>query len=522
MYSEQNHSPIPVPQESLPQGATPPVGSVADTAYAWLSLLFAFLFCQFTPVAQRPLGGFLLIVALFITGFIVMRAKKQKMTPICVLSAVSALIIGSSLLLTNAVFLMKWALAYCLAAYCYFLYAAFGNRVEKGFSDYVYIDFIKALFLLPFCSLGAIFTAFANRSTRKASWLLLKVVIGIGIAVIPTSIVLVLLSYDSGFMDILRDIFSFDFSNVVRTFRSLFLTLPLAMYGFGLYASSEKKTLHDKMSADACRRGLDKVKILPQLTAVIAVLPLLFLYVVFFISQWKYYVSGFTGVLPDNFSYAQYARRGFFELCAVAVINLLLITAIVFFIKRRNGRATFVSKMVATLFCLCTLVLISTAVAKLVMYIDYYGLTQKRIYALWLIVLIGIVFLLIAIGQYLPKLKTVAVCLTVSVVLFAGLAVCNVNALCAAYNADRYLNGSLESIDTYEMERLGDSAIPSLVRVATHMDAEKDPALKRAVDNILRQKQEALEEEEFSLFSFSLPSAMAKAALKDYQPAPLW
>lgn len=522
MYSEQNHPPIPEPQDSLLQNTAQTIGSLADAAYAWLSLLFAFLFCQFTPVAERPLGGFLLILTLFITGFIVVRAKKQKIAPICILTAVSALVVGSSLLLTNAVFLIKWSLAYCLASYCYFLYAAFGNRVEKGFSDFVCIDFIKALCILPFCSLGAIFPTIANRSTRKVSSLLLKILIGIGIAIFPTLIVFALLSYDNDFMNILRDIFSFDFAQAKRVVRSLIFTLPLAMYGFGLYASANKKTLHDKMGVDTCLRGLDKVKILPQLTAAVAVLPLLFLYVVFFISQWKYYVSGFTGVLPDNFSYAQYARRGFFELCAVAVINLLLIVAIVFFIKRNNGRPSLISKLVATLFCLCTLVLISTAVAKLVMYIDYYGLTQKRVYALWLIVLIGIVFLLIAIGQYLPKLKTVAVCLTVSVVLFAGLAVCNVNALCAAYNADRYLNGSLESIDVYEMERLGDSAIPSLVRVATHMDAEKDPALKRAVDNILRQKQEALEEEEFSLFSFSLPSAMAKSALKDYQPAPLW
>ena len=177
-------------------------------------------------------------------------------------------------------------------------------------------------------------------------------------------------------------------------------------------------------------------------------------------------------------------------------------------------------KILTTAFCLCTLVLISTAVAKLIMYIDSYGLTQKRIYAMWLMALIAIVFLLIALGQFIRKFKTVALCFTVAVVMFAGLAVCNVNALCAQYNADRYLSGTLETIDVQAMKELGDSAVPSLVRVVTEMDPEKDPKLKDQITSILRLELNALRTEKSSIFSFSIPSAQAKAALKEYA-APL-
>ena len=513
MYPEQDHTPyLPIEQPEKP------AYSATDTAYAWLSLLLAFLFCKALPVLEHPLGGFLLIVFMFVASFVILKLKKQKLSPVCWLSALSALVIGSALLLTNTEFLIQLSWAYSLACYCYFLYAAFGNRIEAGFSDYIYIDFIKILFIFPFRSFGALFRALSSKSSKKGSAVLLKTIIGMAIAIIPTVLVFAFLSYDADFLKILDDIFSFDSEEVGDTILSLFFCVPLGMYGFGLYASSQKKVLQNKMTAQSCQTGLQKAKILPQLTATVAVLPIVFLYVVFFISQWKYYVSGFTGILPQNFSYAQYARQGFFELCSVSVINLILIVAIAFFMKRGKNGGSVVLKIVATVFCLCTLILISTAIAKLVMYIDCYGLTQKRVYAMWLMTLIGIVFLLIALGQFLRKMKVVALCVSVAIVMFAALSVGNVNALCARYNADRYLSGDLKTLDAKAMEELGDSAIPSLVRVATSMDAQQDPQLKKSIDAILFNRAGQFRDEKFSIFAFSLPSALAKSALKEYGP----
>ena len=208
----------------------------------------------------------------------------------------------------------------------------------------------------------------------------------------------------------------------------------------------------------------------------------------------------------------------FFELCSVSVINLLFIIGISFFIKRSEQNKSIVLKIITLIFCVCTLILICTAVAKLVMYIDYYGLTQKRIYAMWLMVLIAIVFIIIALGQFFSKLKIVALSLSVAILMFAGLCLCNVNALTARYNTNRYLNGTLESLDLEVMDELGDSAIPYLVQVVKTVDAEKNPELKAGIDVILYDKVIRLRDEKFSIFSFSVPSVLAKAAIKDYTP----
>ena len=518
MNSQQNEPVFSQPPAVVSQES--PQYTVADTVYAWLSLLFAFLFCQAMPVAEHPLGGFLLIATLYASGFVILGLNKVKLCPACILSAVSALVIGAALLLTNARFLIKLSMAYSLASYCYFLYAALGNRIERGFSNYIYIDFIKILLIFPFGSFGKIFSALSNKSARKGSMLLLKILVGGVIAVVPTFLVLLLLSYDSDFMKLLNDIFSVEKNDVSHTVVSLIFSLPLGMYGFGLYASSERKLLQERMTAERCANTLRGIKILPQLTALVAALPILFLYVVFFISQWKYYVSGFTGVLPDAISYAEYARQGFFELCAVSVINLVMITVAAFFTKQGKNGTSLILKILAPAFCLCTLILISTAVAKLVMYIDSYGLTQKRIYAMWLMALIAILFPVIAVSQFLRKPKAVALCLSAAIVMFAGLCVCDVNAVCAQYNTDRYLAGSLETIDVDVMEELGDSAIPSLVKASEALYGNQEEyALKVQIDILLQKKLEQIEEEDFSLFSFSVPAARAKAALKAYAAA---
>lgn len=495
-----------------------PKYSKVDSIFAWLSLILAFFFCHTVPVWENPLGGVILIFALFITGFIVLRAKKVKLRFSTVASSISALILSFAFLLAESRFLLFLSCSYCLASYAFLIYAAFGNRVENGFSDYIYIDYCKALCILPFCAFVSIFPALANKSANKGSSFILKVIIGIAIAVIPTALVFAFLSYDEGFMKILDGIFSFNPDNGIQWFMSICYTLPLAMYGYGLYTASRKGLLKDKFTAEKCDSLHKKIRVLPQITAVVATFPIVFLYVVFFISQWKYFISGFTGILPEGFSYAEYARQGFFELCSVSVINLVCIIAIGVFIGRGKKNKAAVLKLLTTVFCLCTLILISTAVAKLVMYINYYGLTEKRIYAMWLMAVIAVVFLVIALGQFISKVRIVAVSCTVVIAMFIPLALCNINAITAQYNTERYLAGTIEEIDTEHMAELGDSAIPSLVKLATTIDPEKEPDLKHKIDCILFDKKTELKKEQFALFAFNLPAAFAESAIRDYDP----
>lgn len=517
MYTNPYHNAnpySPVQDPSVPK----PVYSARDSAFAWLSILFGYLFCRVVPVTARPLGTSLLILGLFITAYAILGLSKVKIPFLYILSSISALSMAAVPLVTDSALLENLAFMYAMAGYCYFIYAALGNTLEKGFSNYAPVDFIKAVFVIPFRSCKALFPAIGSSMSKKGGKVVLKVLAGFLIAIVPTVTILGFLSYDKGFTDLLDKLSWKDFEPASHL-GSLILAIPLAMYGFGLYISAGRKPAADSFTADNCRRMAGKVRIMPQITAVAAVLPVLFLYVVFFISQWQYYVSGFTGVLPENFSYAQYAREGFFQLCSVSVINLLIILAIVLVMKRKeNGKAPLL-KLLCVVFCLCTLVLISTAVAKLIMYIEIYGLTQKRVFAMWLMAVIAIVYIIIALGQFLPKIRPAAASMAVCIVMFTALSLCNVNTQIAQYNVDRYLDGTLESVDVDALTELGDSAVPAMVQLlqAIDDDPEEQMLYQEIYDTLERKaKRIRLGFTDESIFAFDIPHHKAKQALLSY------
>lgn len=513
----------PAPYQPTEQNSAAPYPySVPDSVFAWLSLLFGYLFCRVLPVTEHPLGGFLLIVGLFICAAVILLIKKVRCTLLQVLSALSALVIAAALILTDSDFLVDLSFTYAIACYCYFIYAAFGNSLAPGFSDFAPVDFLKAIFAMPFTALKALFPAIASNTSKTGGKLLLRIVVGLALAFIPTLIILGFLTYDAEFVKLL-DKMTIENFDIGSHLASLLFALPLAMYGFGLYSASMEKKLQNKLTAESCREMARKSRIMPQLTAVFAVLPILFVYVVFFISQWQYYVSGFTGVLPENFSYAEYAREGFFQLCSVSVINLIIILAIMLLMRRNASGKAPLLKLLTVIFCLCTLVLISTAVAKLVMYIDMYGLTQKRVYAMWLMAVIALVYIIIALGQFMPRIRPAAASMAVCIILFGALALGNVNTNIAQYNVDRYLSGSLESVDVDALRKLGDSAVPAMVQLL--QQAEEHPEDPRYPQSLREELHKYLSRQALyirngmfdeTLFGFNLPHYRAKQALKEY------
>lgn len=491
-----------------------------DTVFAWASLIFGYLFMRALPAYKNNLGAFLLILTAYISTFIFFKAKRIKMPVLSIVVGASAIIMSASLIISGNDFLIFLSFSYSLVCYCYFIYSALGNSVKKGVSDFIAVDFFKAVFVMPFYSIAELFSAIANKRSKNVFRYVLKILCGLFLAVIPTLVILTLLSYDSGFIDLLDKIFSFDTSEIVSHLISIIFAIPAAMYIFGLYSSSMHKVMENTITAKECKNAMAEIRIMPKLTALSATLPILFLYVVYFISQWKYYVSGFTGILPENFSYAEYAREGFFQLCAVSVINLIIILVIVTFMRRKAGRPDVILRVIAVTFCASTLVLITTAVSKLVMYISSYGLTEKRIYAMWLMIVIAIVYIIIAIGQFTRRIKPIFTSAAVCVVLFSALALCNADAVIAEYNVDRYINGTLDTVDIYALDSMGESAVPSLVRLSEHLEEKKSSgahyseALYEELHEYLDIESEYLNRKEMTVFSFNIPEYRAKKAIK--------
>ena len=509
--------------------------SAIESLFAWLCLLGGYSFCRVFPVILHPLGGFIFVLAAFAATAVILRLKKAAFGLPSILAALSALAVSASLILCANPILHFFAYAYSLAAYIYFVYAATGNKLEQGFSNLILADFFKAIFLLPFSSFTHIFRAAFSGKANSSGKLLLKLLIGILLAVVPTTVVLLLLSYDSKFTELLHSLFHFSWGSIFSHLASLLLGVPVGMYFFGLFLSCIDKKCTDTLTAEKCRKTAESVQIAPAATVMAATLPLLIVYLIFFISQWKYYISGFTGLLPDSLSYAQYARDGFFQLCAVSVINLAVLSAVTLFMRRKSKSAPILLRVLSIVFSIFTLVLISTAAAKMVMYIHSYGLTPKRVYAAWLMAVLAVLFLLVIFKQFAPKLKLLPLSMAVCVLFFACLSLADTDTIIARCNVDRYLNGSLERIDIADMESLGDSAIPQLVRLAKALDERNGTDIATITpselsgDPLYRELAVTLysfaERDQSGFFAFTVPKLKAQAAVKDagiYENSERW
>jgi hypothetical protein len=184
-------------------------------------------------------------------------------------------------------------------------------------------------------------------------------------------------------------------------------------------------------------------------------------FVTYFITMAAYLFSAFGGELPTSYTYAQYARKGFFELCAVATINLALL-AFTYLLARRQIREYPPFLRVLTGFIsLCTSLLILTAMSKMLLYIGTYGLTRLRIYTLWFMVLLLLVFLVLLVW-HIKSFKLGRILVIIPLVCSLALFLTNTDGIIARYNVGQYLSGNTAEIDAQTLAYLSDGALPYL------------------------------------------------------------
>ncbi|MBQ7295487.1 MAG: DUF4173 domain-containing protein [Clostridia bacterium] len=198
------------------------------------------------------------------------------------------------------------------------------------------------------------------------------------------------------------------------------------------------------------------------------------LYVIYLLSQTAYFFSAFGGKLPDGteISLAEYARRGFFEMSAVAAINLCLIGTGAVFSKRQSENFSKIFKAIALFLCLFTMVLITTAMSKMVLYISELGLTHKRLAVSVFNIVMFLAFIFIIVRLFkkdFPYFRYISV---ISIVVVTVFMTVGADSVIGSYNTWAYLSGKHESIDIdlldYDLNRYG--SIKSLYKLKDDPD----------------------------------------------------
>lgn len=190
-----------------------------------------------------------------------------------------------------------------------------------------------------------------------------------------------------------------------------------------------------------------------------------FVYLLYLVSQLAYLGGGFSGLLPAQFTLAEYARRGFFEMTALCAINLGIIT-LCLCVQKKKDPAPLTLRLMCLFIGLVSLFLVASASAKMFLYIESYGLTRLRLLTQIIMLFLALTTVVVMVWLFVPKLPYMKVILLTALIIGALVIWLDVDNMVACYNVDAYLSGRLAHLDMEYLCSLGSGAAPHITRLA--------------------------------------------------------
>ncbi|WP_443662329.1 DUF4153 domain-containing protein [Clostridium sp.] len=193
-------------------------------------------------------------------------------------------------------------------------------------------------------------------------------------------------------------------------------------------------------------------------------------YLLFSIVQFSYLYGGASNFLPLKFTYSQYARKGFFELFVVTIINFTILLCSMKYIKTKNKVINIISNILLTLLVGFTVNMLFSAHFKMSLYEQIYGFTYLRIFVHIFMLMLFMLFIVALVGIWNRKMKLNKVLIVVVLIMYVLLNFVNVDKIIAEKNIDIYYK--TQKIDVLYLETLSYDVIPEIVRL------KNDPNIK--------------------------------------------
>ncbi|MGX6603269.1 DUF4153 domain-containing protein [Micromonosporaceae bacterium Da 78-11] len=163
-------------------------------------------------------------------------------------------------------------------------------------------------------------------------------------------------------------------------------------------------------------------------------------------------------------SYSQYARSGFWQLVAVTLLSLALIAGLARWAKRDQPTERLLLRVLLGLLCALSVVIVASALSRMWEYQRVYSFTGERIFVMASEMLLGVIFVMIAVagikwqGRWIP-----ATTVGLAVLMLLGLAVLDPEGYVASRNAARYQGSG--KIDAWYLRALSADATPALTKL---------------------------------------------------------
>ena len=396
--------------------------------------------------------------------------------PSCRFYEISCLLLGVSTCATDCIpviFLNKTAVF--LLMLLYFINALFDT------SKWNFIQHISAALNVIFGTLGCLLNPFRDYKWYKNASAYLKglgiddaaarrngffvrnktmirnIALGLMVAFPLLAVIITLLRsadvlFDEMFGSIFEVIFDFHIADWIsdlfaNLFGIVFMTAAAFIVSYAVWSFLGRRSINESTAKEGTFEPVTAI----TFTGLLAVV-----YVMFsFIQIFGLFLGNMK--LPDNYTYAEYARQGFFQLLFICILNIIIVLVCLYCFKKSN-----ILKALLTVISVCTYIMTASSAMRMIMYIRAYRLTFLRIAVLWGLTLIAVIITGILIYIYNKNFRLFRYCVVWTTVLYIAFSYSHPDLISAAYNFE-HINLSKPKNDITYILELSDDAAPVIM-----------------------------------------------------------
>ncbi|MGH7714208.1 MAG: DUF4153 domain-containing protein, partial [Gemmatimonadaceae bacterium] len=299
--------------------------------------------------------------------------------------------------------------------------------------------------------------AVPNPTTAKSTWATRGRTLMRGtLMALPALLVLgaLLMSADPVFARVIQDVFQIDIERIVEHL-ALFAVIAWLSAGYMRAFIVRDDDVMDRLRVPQPAFAAAEVSV--------ALWILNALFLLFMIVQLRYLFGGANLVeVTPGLSYADYARRGFFELVTTTALVVPILLLADWAVAPNTSRSRTVLRSTMLVLVVLLVGVIASAAYRMRLYQEAYGLTEQRLYVsvfiVWLIAVLGWLVFTVLRGR---RERFALGIIAAGLACIAALHVMNPHALIARVNIDRAASG--KEYDGRYLRTLSADAVPVII-----------------------------------------------------------
>lgn len=432
-------------------------------------ILFAFFYVLGEYKIEAGLGVLLATTAQLACCFAIIKQWGIKIKKSSILYVGMIFVLSVVMLWTNYYFLHFLQKKLILVLFIVIMFHQLYEERKWSLKTYLY-NFL----LLIFGSIASLFQPIEDmieqgKKKEKQKWSYIFLGLGIGLP-LTFIIVAMLMSADDVFKNMIITLLG----NLFLP-QNMIIVLFLFLSGFWLFYCFISALAKNES-------GESKIKQAEPMIAITFTSILLFVYVLFCGIQILYLFAQ-KGNLPQEYTYAAYARKGFFELLFVSIINFLMLV-----ICNLKFRKSKVLDIILTAVSICNGIMIISSAYRMMLYVEAYHMTIMRMLVLWFLAMLAVSMIGVIYSIYKKEYKLYRYLFLVLFLFVTGISILKPGAFVVKYNLE-HMN-YYTKWDIYNWMDLSYDIVPELTKIDVHKIVLEDEAPQEKTE----AKQEIIKE----------------------------